>query len=628
VKRQWRYQLALLVLLTLTSAPLLGQYWFEEPPPRWSLNGDAGFNFNKNNLSVHTVNDHGSSGDTLIGGIADGNLHGFLFTPKFLDFNAGVNEVQSSTTSSTGGGLINTPETQDRNGALGYSASAVFLSGRGMPLIVHYLKTDSGLTSPLTKQDEGTNEFGLDWRARLPYARNVFLTFRDSKSNVAIPTSFLDTNNKQKSLQMGGNDVFHDWVWNANGSLTSQQIDSLGASVLPVSAYDHTRNENVDIRRDFLDDLFTFNAGEQLTRDRTTGSAGDTDFDQFEYRGGLRFRPTRNISTGLTYTHQELKTLGTLAVIPGLVQPALIPSTNISLLNGDVTYRPWKFLTLRPNLAYTATRSDVQMEELESDLTPGFGATAMGKLRSFDVTAHGGVNRHMTTSNFGQHADALADNYGFSVGRGNVQTIRWTGTFDGRHDVLPQIIGSYMDTRRAALTAETGRLRNWRLLGGVDYNQNNTLTVGGRFKNDGWGFNAGARKENYGFRFYREHSSGVGSIFSNPFNAGVYLVDLPIAYLASSPLLDKTTTVNGLTGYFYWHCWTANGTLTRERDLFSTTNQQFNYVDVDARYKLGKFTFDFGYGRNVLNTGLIGEPLNGTVFNRFRIRLTRSFTIF
>jgi hypothetical protein len=456
----------------------------------------------------------------------------------------------------------------------------------------------------------------------------VYASYRDAKTSVAVPTSFLDTNNAQKVFQIGANDVFHDWVWNANASRSTQSIDSLGGSLLPVSADDHTLNENFDVRRDFLEDLFTFSAGEQLTRDRTTGSAGDTNFDQFEYRGGLRFHPNRRLSSGVTYTHQELKTAGTLALVPGIVQPALIPSTNISMLNGDVTYRPWTFLTVRPTLAYTSTRSDVAMEELEKDLTPGFGATIMRKLSSFDMTAHGGVSYHMTTSNFGQQANALADNYGVSVARGNVQTVRWTGTFEGRHDVLPQILGSYMDTRRAALTAETGRFGDWRLLGGVDYSQNDSLTVGGRFKNDGWGFNAGARKENYGFRFYREHTSGIGSIFSNPFNANVYLVNLPLTYLVSSPLLDKTTTVTGLSGYFYWHRWVINGTMSRERDLFSTTNQQFNFIDFDARYKLGKFTFDFGYGRNVLNTGLIGDPLNGTVFNRFRIRVTRSFTIF
>jgi len=629
VKRQWRYRFALLVLVGMTSAPLFGQYWFEEPAPRWSLTGDAGFAFNKNNLAVHAAGDDGTSSDTLVGGIADANLHGFLFTPKFLDFTASVNELQSSTTSSSSSGAaLNSPDIQDRNGATGWSASAIVLSGRGMPLMVHYIKTDSGLTSPLTSQDQGTSEFGLDWRGRLRYARNISATYRDSKSSVAIPTSFLDTNNAQRVLQVGANDVFHGWTWNALASRTSQRIDSLGGSLLAASARDRTLNESLDLRRDFWDDLLSFNLGEQLTRDRTTGSAGDTDFDQFEYRSGLRFRPTSKVSAGLNYSHQELKTSGTLAVVPGLVQPALIPSTNVSLVNGDVTYRPWTFLTLRPNLAYTSTRSDVAMEELEKDLTPGFGATFMRKLRSFNVTAHGSVNYHMTTSNFGQQANALADNFGVGVGKGNVQTIRWTGTYDERHDVLPQILGSYMDSRRAALTVETGRFGNWRLIGGVDYSKYDTLTVGGRFKNDGWGFNAGARKESYGVRFFREHSSGVGSIFSNPFNSNVYLVNLPIAFLATSPLLDRTTTVTGLSGYLYWHRWVINGTMSRERDLFSATNQQFNYIDVDARYTLGKFTFDFGYGRNVLNTGLIGDPLNGTVFNRFRIRLTRSFTIF
>ena len=54
---------------------------------------------------------------------------------------------------------------------------------------------------------------------------------------------------------------------------------------------------------------------------------------------------------------------------------------------------------------------------------------------------------------------------------------------------------------------------------------------------------------------------------------------------------------------------------------------EFNYIDIEARYQLGKFTLSASYDRNVLNTGT-GPTFGGSTFNRFRLRLMRSFTIF
>ena len=61
--------------------------------------------------------------------------------------------------------------------------------------------------------------------------------------------------------------------------------------------------------------------------------------------------------------------------------------------------------------------------------------------------------------------------------------------------------------------------------------------------------------------------------------------------------------------------------------VFAQTNQEFNYIDIEARYQLGKFTLSASYDHNVLNTGS-GPTFGGSTFNRFRLRLTRSFTIF
>jgi len=134
-------------------------------------------------------------------------------------------------------------------------------------------------------------------------------------------------------------------------------------------------------------------------------------------------------------------------------------------------------------------------------------------------------------------------------------------------------------------------------------------------------------KETKGIRFFRTHNTGDGALFPAQFSTSGYLIDLPVSQLVSSPLLNRTGNVTGLNGYFGWRRWLINGSLTRERDFFSQTDQQYNYINIDARYTLGKFTLDAGFSRNVLNTG-INSVWSGTNYNRYRFRITRSFNVF
>ncbi len=165
MERHWWGKLAILILAMGTGAPLYAQYWNDQPQPRWRLYGDAGFDFHQNTLGTHGNAGSGNSSAHEMGGIVDANVQGFLFNPLFFSFDAGVNSLQSGG-SSGGSSATTTGSTSigNRNGALGYNFNGVLLSGRGMPLTFHFVKTDAGLTSGNFKNNQATTEWGAEWQ--------------------------------------------------------------------------------------------------------------------------------------------------------------------------------------------------------------------------------------------------------------------------------------------------------------------------------------------------------------------------------------------------------------------------------------------------------------------------------
>jgi hypothetical protein len=629
VTRHWWRKLAILFLVMGTGAPLYAQYWYEQPQPRWRLYGDAGFDFNHNTLGTHGTAGEGTSSAQQKGGIVDANLQGFLFNPLFFSFDAGVNSLQSGGDSSGSSTFANgSTSIGNRNGALGYNFNGVLLSGRGMPLTLHFVKTDTGLTSGTFRNNQVTREWGAEWQGHLTHLRNIFASYRDNTANVEIPTSFYDTNNSSKVAQLNASDTLLGWDWNAAFAKISQDFSTIGLTILGNNTKDRSTNHNFDMRRGFWDDLLTFSAGETSVAEKAHGSFGTSEFNFFSYRSAARFRPSERFSTGLTYTHDDFESgtkestqagTGEILILP-------LPRTISSSLNSSTLYRPWSFLNVTGGINYTKSSTPTAAEIMAKLINPYLGLSFTRRLLRTDLNGHANYGYQFTTSNFGRKANAPTMNLGLNAARGSLQTLHYVASVQYSHQVIPQLIGSHSNNTQVSFNAETERFSNWRLSAGVDYNRLYLLTMGGQFNTDGIGFNLGANREWYGIRFYRIYTSGVNAIFPGLI-PGNYITVLPVDNLVGSPLLNKTTRVLGLSGYYNWRRWQIVGSLNREKDLFAQTNQEFNYLDIEARYQLGKFTLSASYDRNVLNTGT-GPTFGGSTFNRFRLRLMRSFTIF
>ena len=629
MKGHWWRKLTLLVLLTGTGAPVFAQYWYEQPQPRWRLYGDVGFDFNHTNVGTHGTAGNGSSDSQEMGGLVDASLDGFLFNPLFFTFNASVNSLQSGGGSSSGTTSISQlASVGNRNGELGYNFNGVLLSGRGMPLTFHFVKTDAGLTSGNFQNNQITKEWGAEWQGRLKHLRNIYTSYRDNHATVEIPTSFYDTSNASKIFHINANDTLLGWDWSGAFSKTSQEFSTIGLTVLPDKVKDHATNYNFDIRRGFWDDLFSASAGLISVDEKAHGDFGTSEFNFFGYRAALQFRPSDRLSSGFSYSHDDFEsgTSQSIQAGTGQVVTLPLPRTISRSFNFNTLYRPWNFLGITGGVNLTRSATPTPAEIMEKLINPYLGVSFNRRVLNTDFTGHANYGYQFTTSNFGTHANAPTMNLGLNAARGSLQTLRYSAGVQYSHMVIPQLIGSHSNNAQVSLNAETDRFRNWRLSGGIDYNRLYLLTVAGQFNSNGIGFNVGANREWYGIRFYRVYTSGVNAIFPG-FVPGTYISVLPIDSLVGSPLLNKTTRVFGVSGYYNWRRWQIIGSLNRERDLFAQTNQEFNYIDIEARYQLGKFTLIASYDRNVLNTGT-GPTLGGSTFNRYRFRLTRSFTIF
>ncbi len=629
MERHWWGKLAILILAMGTGAPLYAQYWNDQPQPRWRLYGDAGFDFHQNTLGTHGNAGSGNSSAHEMGGIVDANVQGFLFNPLFFSFDAGVNSLQSGG-SSGGSSATTTGSTSigNRNGALGYNFNGVLLSGRGMPLTFHFVKTDAGLTSGNFKNNQATTEWGAEWQGHFRHLRNVFASYRDNKANVDIPTSFYDTDNRARIFQINANDTLLGWDWSGAFSKISQEFKSNGLTILPDATKDRSTNHNFDIKRGFWDDLVTFTAGETSVHEKARGNFGTSQFNFFGYRGAVRIRPSDRISTGITYNHDDFESGTSQSIQPGTGQIIVLPlpQTISSSLSSNTLYRPWNSLNVTGGVSYTRSSTPTPAEIMAKLINPNLGVSFTKRWLNTDLNGNANYGYQFTTSNLGRHANAPTMNMGLNAARGSLQTLHYTIGAQYSHQVIPQLIGSHSNNTQLSFNAETQRFNNWLLRAGIDYNRLYLLTMGGQFNTDGIGFNVGANREWYGIRFYRLYTSGVNAIFPG-LVPGSYITVLPIDALVGSPLLNKTTRVLGISGYYNWGRWQITGSLNREKDLFAQTNQQFNYIDIEARYQLGKFTLSASYDRNVLNTGT-GSTFGGSTFNRFRIRVMRSFTIF
>jgi hypothetical protein len=128
--------------------------------------------------------------------------------------------------------------------------------------------------------------------------------------------------------------------------------------------------------------------------------------------------------------------------------------------------------------------------------------------------------------------------------------------------------------------------------------------------------------------FSSSSMKGAGALFPvGLLDPQFLVVPLPISQLLATPLLDRTTHSKGVTfiGRLRRRLEVA-ASWRKEDTLLEESDQSYDVLQADARYRLGKFTLEGGYSRNINEvTSVTG--LNGNRLAIWYFRIGRDFKI-
>ena len=106
------------------------------------------------------------------------------------------------------------------------------------------------------------------------------------------------------------------------------------------------------------------------------------------------------------------------------------------------------------------------------------------------------------------------------------------------------------------------------------------------------------------------------------------MVPLPINALLATPLLNRTTHTQTVSLIGRPRRRLDVAVAWRKEDTRLVNSEQtFNILQADARYRLGKFSLEGGYSRNINDVTVVTGP-SGTRLALWYFRIGRDFRVF
>ena len=171
-------------------------------------------------------------------------------------------------------------------------------------------------------------------------------------------------------------------------------------------------------------------------------------------------------------------------------------------------------------------------------------------------------------------------------------------------------------------------MKNFRFRLSGEYSQVDLLNLSGDTRSKNVLYSAQADHRRFTLWFTASFLDGAGALFPDGLIDRQFLVvPLPIGRLLATPLLNRTTEAKsvGLTGRLRRNL-DLQLTWRTEDVKLMVSRQKFNVLQGDVRYRLGKFSLEGGYSRNLNDvtniTGLSGNRLAVWYF-----RIGRDFRI-
>jgi hypothetical protein len=580
--------------------------------PRWHANGFAGFDL------THTSQEQRGSGDQTDQLFPLGDLrlnsNGFILDPRFLQLSTAL-DYQRGANSSERGDLS--------TGGINLAVASSFLPKSHVPFRVSYNRTNHGVSGLGLNQNDDGSRLDVQWNVLYPSLPHFTVSFQKYDNTVHVPSSFADRSYNEMALNTSASDSWKDWRWSANFS--QGEGSSTGtASVLGLdSSFENsTRAGGINVTRGFWNNKarLLFENREVWRHDQLSGD-GNNRSSEFTNNANFDVQVTQRVTVNAGYSFSQVDFSGSSfngVLGPGgaLVQVLSLASSTSNAFSGRVDYRPWDWLRLSQDVRTVRTSPLPGIIESRTSFTDTASTvSAEHRWRNFDAMGSYTGRFQLAGTTLDHTPDSWSNSFSGRLGWGNVQRVHLTAIAQDTRLNLVEQIGGFTDEKRVGLEAETHVIRNYRFRASGEYAEVDLLNVSGDTRSKIVSYSAQADHRLFSLWATVSLLDGAGALFPDGLiDRQFVVVPLPVSQLLGTPLLNRNTHSRslGLTGrprrnFDFSMAWRTEDT------TLATSRQKFNILQADGRYRLGKFSVEGGYSRNLNDvtniTGLTGNRL-------------------
>jgi len=609
-------------LAALFSANARAQYSDYEAP-RWRVNGFAGFDL------THTLQSQSNStfetgqlfplGDLRL--IGDG----FVVDPKFLHVNGAFDYQKGANTSDRGDlGM----------GGMNMAVSTAFLPNSHEPLRVSYTKTNHGVTGLGLDQNNDDSRLDVQWdifRAKLPH---IIASYRDYSSTVHVPISFSDHTFSEKALNLGASDTWKSWQWSGSFSTSASTTNGVSPTTLTNTLDNSTRAGFFNLFRGFWDNKAHLrfenrNAwrDEHLEGDGSTRNKELTDSVTFD----VQLHPKVFLTAGYAFSQVEFQNNNFASQLPGTgpIQLLSLVANHSNSVTGRVDYHPYSWLRLSQDIRKAFYSPSVGVVESQLSYTDTDSTVeASHRWRRFDFMGSYTGRFQIDSTTLDRAPSSWSNSFTERVAWGDARNLHVAASAQDNRLNLVEQIGGFTEQKRVGLEAETHRIRPLRLRVSAEDSQIDLLNVSGNTRSKMVTYSASADHRLFTVAYTNSFLDGAGALFPLGLIDHQFLViPLPIGQLVDTPLLNRNTHEQTVSFLGRPRRRLEVSVAWRTEDtVLAASEETFNVFQTDARYRLGKFSLEGGYSRN-LNDVTIITGINGTRLALWYFRIGRDFKL-
>jgi hypothetical protein len=623
-----RMGIATWIVLILAAAPLAAQ----QPPEQWHLNGSAGVNLLRDS-NTPIISQAPESEFTSVNSTAAGALRlaldGYAKDPRLLPFSLDFSGERGANAVDVG---------SYRNTLLNWGFNTVFLPERPWPLRFYIRHSQYDANGGVFNETSDNSAMGLDWTLNLPKLPKITVGYTRLANKIRLPTSLTSSSYDQRLAHLEAQDTWKAWEWTAGVDSYSDVSDALAGIFIPSRYRQDLRVVSGRVRRFFWNKKaeFDLNDRNEWRKSEYPGSGKSKSTDD-NVNTSLRIQHTQKLSTTYFYTLTRVGLSNFLPLTPG--QPGGVISgisiiqlpTFVSHFAGArADYRVTENIEVFEEVRYQNLSSPPTDFEVRRSLTESLsGITYHRAWHTWEVGGAYIGHLQLLGTNFGNRNNTFSNDWEGRLAWGNVRRVRLSGMGRSSKLNLVEQLGGFSQNSLARLEAVTASLRPFRLRASAERSHLAFLNQGGNTEQDFTNFSGELSHPRFSLGASRSLGSGFGALFPEDVRLRPLVsTPLPLDQLIYTPLLDRTSRVTAANFLFHLnHSLDISATWRQEKNILSTSDQNFRIFDVHGRYRIGKVTLEAGFGKFDTNV-IIVQGQTGTRINRAYVRVARDFKIF